>query len=250
MASLVNAVSTGGQEGALSGLLPRSTPARIGKYEIESEIGQGTVVKAFRALDRDTGRLVTLRVFTELASREPLERFRREAAIIATLHHKGVIGIYELGEHVGLPFVAAQYLGEEDLRTAIRNQGVLTLLQKMLIMEGLAEGLRAAHAAGLAAVGLHPAGVALGRDGTVTLQDFGIVRLMGDRPDEEHRYRAPEEIGGDAAPDALCDVFAYGAIYYELLTGTHPSAGELPAECPEALGQLVHRALSRERELR
>src|SRR5215831_12332025 len=88
----------------------RPAVTRIGKYEVEREVGGGTRVRVFRALDRDTGRPVTLKVLTDIADRLLHERFRREVAAAARLRHPAIVSVYELGEHVGLPFAALQYL--------------------------------------------------------------------------------------------------------------------------------------------
>ncbi len=248
--------------------LPRLS-ARIGKYEVEAEIGHSATVKVFRALDRDTGRPVTLKVLTDVADRALVERFRREVAAAAGLRNRSFIAIYELGEHVGLPFAAMQHLDGDLLRRSIQSHRSLTLLQKMLIMWQVAEGVQAAYRGGLSYVGIRPSGIALAGDGSVTIQDFGIVRLDGLAADDAAYYQAPEEIADAGPPDELCDIFAWGAVYYELLTGNHPfligNSGdisldllhqdpaplrELAPDCPEALERLVHRALERQRELR
>jgi len=247
--------------------LPRVS-ARIGKYEVEAEIGESATVKVFRALDRDTGRPVTLKVLTDVADRALVERFRREIATAAGLRNRSFIAIYELGEHVGLPFAAMQHLDGDTLRRGIQTQRALTLLQKMLIMWQVAEGVQAAYRGGLSYVGIRPSGIALASDGSVTIQDFGIVRLGGIEADDAAFYQAPEELAASESPDELSDIFAWGAIYYELLTGNHPflvgnpgglaidlhqdpaRLRDLAPDCPEALERLVHRALEKQRELR
>lgn len=268
-ASTSSLVGTGERPGVPSvNGLPRLS-ARIGKYEVEAEIGQSATVKVFRALDRDTGRPVTLKVLTDVADRALVERFRREVAAAAGLRSRSFIAIYELGEHVGLPFAAMQHLDGDDLRRAIQTQRALTLLQKMLIMWQVAEGVQAAYRGGLSYVGIRPSGIALASDGSVTIQDFGIVRLGGLLADDAAQYQAPEELAAAGPPDELSDIFAWGAVYYQLLTGNHPflagGSGNVPfdllhqepaplrtlaPDCPEALERLVHRALERQRELR
>jgi TonB family protein len=242
--------------------------AHIGRYEVQAEIGHGALVRVFRAFDREIGRPVTLKVLTDVTNRLLLERFRREVVTVASLRNASMVAIYELGEHAGLPFVVMQHLGD-DLRRAIQTQRPLSLLQKMLMMWQAAEGVRAAHRSGLSYVGLRPSGIALGSDGCVAIQDFGVVRLTGGAQDAGASYASPEELAADCLPDPLCDVFAFGTVYYELLTGRHPflvgSSDQAkidilnhePAplrdsapECPEALARFVYRALNKHRELR
>ena len=243
--------AAGGGRTAPSNGHQRAVPGRIGKYEVEAETGHTSLGRVFRAFDRDTGRPVSLAVLTEVAGRPLAERFRREVAIAANLRCASLAAIYELGEHLGLPFAAIEYLGDDTLRRAIDARRPLTLFQKTLIMWQVAEGLQAAHGAGLAHVGIRPSGIALGAGGRAIIHDFGIVRMAPDEPS----YSSPEELAGNS-PDSLSDIFAWGAIYYELLAGVHPFPGdppplrELSPECPEALDRLVHRAIDRRSELR
>ena len=240
--------------------------AHIGKYEVEAEIAERSRVQVFRGFDRDTGRPVTLKILADIADLELHDRFRREVAVAAKLRHPSIIAIYELGEHVGLPFAAMQHLEGEDLKEVMKAAKPLTLLGKMLIMWQVAEGVRAAHRGGLSHLGIHPAGIVLAGDGHVTLQDFGIVRPERDDRDD---YASPEEFSGSAAADSLCDLFTFGIVYYELLAGRHPfltgDSGAmgidvlrhdppplrgLVPECPEELEHIVLRALAKRRELR
>ncbi|HLK50225.1 MAG TPA: TonB family protein [Bryobacteraceae bacterium] len=232
----------------------RTASTRIGKYDVEGEIGGGTSVRVFHGWDRATGRRVTLKVLTDVAETLRAERFRREVAAVANLRSPNLISIYELGEHVGMPFVAAEYLGEEHLGRAIAGARTFSALEKMRVMWQVAEGVRAAHRGGLAYVGLRPSGIALGADGSAKIQDFGIVRLAA-----AHSGELRYEDEADSA-DGLSDVFAYGVIYYELLSGVHPlaesgtsrivSLREIAPECPEPLEQLIVRAMEPDRELR
>ena len=255
---------------ALVRVAGNSNPAlpRIGKYEMTAEIGHGTRIKAFQAFDPAMGRPVTLKILTDVADTKMAERFRRDVSGVANAGTGSLVAVYELGEHVGLPFATFQYLGDETLRLAIDSRRPLTLFQKVLAMWQIAEGLQAAYSAGLGYVGLRPSGVVLA-ERVAKIQDFGVVRLAGDGQDEEAFYRAPEQLAGRFRPDSLCDIFAFGVVYYEFLMGSRPFSTErgvpnetgssrnqrpsirerLP-ECPEALERLVYRALETDRELR
>ena len=117
-----------------------SIPARIGKYEVESEIGAGARVRAFRAIDRQTERRVTLKLLVDATDSAFLERFRREVALAAGFTNPALAAIYEAGEQDGLPFAAMQCPGDDDIRQILNERLSLTLLQKMSMMWEIAEG--------------------------------------------------------------------------------------------------------------
>ena len=213
---------------------------RIGKYEVAAEIGRGALVKVFRASDRDTERTVTLKLLTP-EGRHLADVFRRKVATAARLRHPHFIAIYELGEHEGLPFAAMQHLGERSLSQMLGATSALPLVRKLAILCQAAEGLRAAHEGGLGAVELRPSGIALGEDGAAVIQDFSVVRAMGAGEPDAAAYIAPEQNAG-GEPDALCDIYAFGAICCEFLAGAET--------LPDTLERLVQRALEAGRERR
>ncbi len=251
---------------------------RIGKYEIQAELGRGGFGRVFRAFDPTVGRLVAVKILTAEGSKDLLTRFRNEAAAAGSLHHKNIVTIYEFGEHQGLPFIAMEFLEGEDLQHVIASRRSLTLLDKVSIMSQVAEGLYCAHHNGIVHRDVKPANIRLLPDGTVKIMDFGIARLVHDTLSTRLTrqghvigtllYMAPEQVLG-AEIDTLCDIFAYGITYYELLTGKHPFQAADPRavfykitsedpeplrhtapDCPEALEQLVFRTLHKEREFR
>ena len=258
-------------------MLPATTN-RIGKYEIQAELGRGGFGVVYRAFDPTVGRLVAVKVLTSEGSQDLLSRFRNEAAAAGNLHHKNVVTIYEFGDHNGLPFIAMEFLEGEDLHQVIAAGKPLTLLEKVTIMGQVADGLYCAHRNGVVHRDVKPANIRLLPDGTIKILDFGIARLVhdaiGTRLTRQGHvigtllYMAPEQILG-AEIDALCDIFAYGASYYELLTGHHPFQADDPRtvfykitsedpepirnsapDCPDALEQVVRRAMHKDRELR
>ncbi len=250
---------------------------RIGKYEIEEELGRGACGQVFRAFDPKVGRPVAIKVLLAGDDDQMLARFQREAAAAGKLRHENIVTIYEFGEHKGNPFIAMEYLEGEDLEHALARGAPMTLLEKMRIMSQIAEGLHCAHRAGVIHRDVKPANIMLLADGTVKVTDFGIAHVAGPNATRLTQrgdligtilYMSPEQLRSDIV-DALCDIFAYGVIYYELLTGAHPFGGSdaaqvmrriskenpapvrsLAAECPEALEQIVHRALEKQRDLR
>ena len=171
-----------------------------------------------------------------------------------------------------------EYLEGEDLHHIISSRKPLSLLDKCNIMSQVAEGLYCAHKNGVVHRDVKPANIMVLRDGTVKIMDFGIARLMNDRDATRLTqqgyligtllYMAPEQLAG-ADFDSFCDIFAYGVIFYELITGKHPFEApdarsmmykltfedprplkEFAPDVPEALQQVVSRIVQRDRELR
>jgi serine/threonine protein kinase len=250
---------------------------RIGKYEIQSELGQGGFGKVYRAYDPSMGRAVAIKVVTSDGDPDLLARFQAEAVTHGKLHHQNIVTIYEFGEQNGSPYIVMELLEGENLQTLIQTKRNLTLLEKMRIMYQVAEGLHYAHQAGVVHRDVKPANLMLLPGGLVKIMDFGIARLVDAVSSRRTRggdligttlYMAPEQFRG-ADADIQSDVFAYGVIYYELLSGVHPfqaadvsaiiyrimsvdplALREVAPECPKALEVLVHRALAKDRARR
>jgi serine/threonine protein kinase len=250
---------------------------KIGKYEIQADLGQGGFGRVFRAFDPTVGRPVAIKVLTT-EGKDLLNRFRNEATAAGNLRHKNIVTIYEFGEHSGRPFLVMELLEGEDLQRVITSGRQLTVLQKMNIMAQVADGLHCAHASGVVHRDVKPANIRLLPDGTVKIMDFGIARFT--READATRltrqgdligtilYMSPEQFSGGEA-DALCDIFAYGVTYYELMTGKHPFGSAdaravmfkitnedpdpvraLAPECPDILENVIARAMQKDRELR
>ena len=258
--------------------MPDSAFKRFGKYEIQDELGRGGFGRVFRAFDPTVGRLVAIKILVSEAGTDLLSRFKNEATAAGKLRHENIVTIYEFGEEKGVPYIAMEYLEGEDLQQTIASRRALTLLEKVTIMGQTAAGLECAHRNGVVHRDVKPANIRLLPDGSVKIMDFGIARLI--REDGAARltrrghvmgtllYMAPEQVMGSDT-DSLCDIFAFGVIFYELLTGSHPFRAEDPRsifykitseepemvhqlvpDCPETLDQVIRRALQKDRELR
>jgi serine/threonine protein kinase len=250
---------------------------RIGRYEIQAELGRGGFGHVFRAFDPVMDSMVAIKTLIGDTEPDVLTRFRNEAAAARKLQHKNIITVYDFGEENRVPYIVMELLEGEDLDRAIRSARPLTLLQKMLIMSEVAGGLNYAHSRGVVHRDVKPANIMLLSDGSVKIMDFGIAlvtQATGQRLTPQgtimgsFRYMAPEQFEG-LPSDALSDIFAFGVIYYQLVTGKHPFEAseaaavmrkiiraeptpirELCPACPEPLEQILQRLLQKDRDLR
>jgi eukaryotic-like serine/threonine-protein kinase len=250
---------------------------RIGEYEVRFEIGRGGFGRVYLGYDPRVGRLVAIKVIDKTADLSLVGRFRTEANAAGNLHHKNIVTIYGYGEDDGQAFLVMEYLEGQDLYKVIDKKVPLSLLEKISIMSQVADGLACAHKNGVIHRDVKPANVMVLADGSVKIMDFGIARLL--REDATRltqgsdlvgtvSYMAPEQFANSDV-DALCDVWAFGVIYYELLTGKHPFPDKNPGaimyritttdprpilslagDCPPGLDRIVMRLLSRDRENR
>ncbi|MCW5981056.1 MAG: protein kinase [Bryobacteraceae bacterium] len=257
--------------------MAESSIKRIGRYEVQEELGRGGYGRVYRAYDPTVGRLVAIKILTA-EGKDILTRFRNEAASAGNLNHRNIVTIYDFGDFDGVPYIAMEFLAGDDLSQLIGNRTPLTLLQKVSIMLQVADGLDCAHRNGIVHRDVKPANIRLLPDGTVKIMDFGIARVTRDTATPRLTlqgdllgtllYMSPEQVMGGEV-DSLTDIFAYGVTYYELLTGQHPfhaadpgavlykitsqdpePVRNLAPDCPELLEQVIRRALHRERELR
>jgi len=208
-------------------------PARIGKYELEEYLGGG-MSQVYRARDTVIGRTVAVKILTEKGREdgEVKARFLAEARTAGNITHDNILGIYDFGEdEEHRPFIVMEFLRGEDLRHAIKNGHTGDLAAKLRIALQLARALEYVHTQKIIHRDLKPENVHLTDHGQAKLMDFGISKradldltrtgYMVGTP----YYMAPEQVnGGEITP--LVDVYAFGVLLFELISGTHPIRGD------------------------
>jgi serine/threonine-protein kinase len=234
-----------------------SVPSVLGRYELVRPLGHGAMATVDLAHDVELDRPVALKRLAEnLARDEDLRRrFLREARLAARLAHPNVVRVFDVGEDAdGRPFIAMEYVEGETLADLVTRRGPLPAAETAGLAIQACAGLAAAHAAGLVHRDVKPQNLLLGRDGVLKLGDFGIaVGHEGTRLTLAGTvlgtagYLAPEQARGEQVT-AAADIYALGAVLYELLTGeptrTASSLTELGAEDgfrpPDVAARLPH----------
>ena len=226
---------------------------RIGAYEIVSAIGVGGMGEVYRARDTRLQRDVAVKVLTAgaTADADRLMRFEQEARATAALNHPNIVVVYDVGSHEGQPFLVSELLEGQTLR-AVLAPGPLPIRKALDYTVQIATGLAAAHDKGIVHRDLKPDNVFITADGRAKILDFGIAKLLASPHDIETRataaaahtdagivlgtqgYMSPEQIRGGAV-DHRADIFALGAILFEMLSGTRPFAAATSADAMSAV---------------
>ncbi len=211
----------------------------VGPYRIVTLLARGGMGQVYRATDVRLGRDVAVKLVSGGTQHEPgvVERFIQEARVTAALDRPNIVRLFDVGVHEGRPFLVMELLDGETLRHRL-SRGALGPDDARRIMLDVARGLVAAHAADLIHHDLKPENLFLTRTGPTKILDFGVARLAPHAPPKgpplatmagmlvgTAGYLAPEEILGDRG-DARADLFALGAIAYEMLTGRRAFARE------------------------
>ena len=220
---------------------PLGTKVRyIGEYELLEELGRGGMGVVYKARQNKLHRLVALKMILagEHAGEKELARFRSEGEAAARLQHPNIVQIFEIGEHEGHPYFSLEFVEGGSL--AQKLDGTPLPPRKAAgLVETLARAMHAAHQAGIVHRDLKPANVLLTADGMPKITDFGLAKKLDDAagPTASNAimgtpsYMAPEQAGGDSkAVGPAADVYALGAILYELLTGRPPFRAETPLD--------------------
>jgi tetratricopeptide (TPR) repeat protein len=211
-------------------------------YQILGELGRGGMGVVYRARQTSLDRLVALKMVLAGVHAGPDERarFRREAEAVARLQHPNIVQIHEVGEHDGTPFFSLEYVPGGSLDRKI-NGTPLPSRQAAQLAETLAQGVAAAHEQSIIHRDLKPANVLLTADGQPKITDFGLAKRLEGEPGAlatgahtqtgaiigTPSYMAPEQAGGSSkAIGPPADIYALGAILYELVTGRPPFRGE------------------------
>jgi len=233
-----------------------ATGSRLGPYEILAPLGAGGMGEVYRAKDPRLGREVAVKVLPASFSNDAdrLRRFEQEARAAGLLNHPNITAVYDIGSHDGAPYVVTELLEGETLRAALAGGG-LSARRAIDYAIQLAQGLAAAHDKGIVHRDLKPENVFVTRDGRVKILDFGLAKLThaeegssaghtnlptataGTEPGVvlgTMGYMAPEQVRGRPA-DARSDIFAFGAILYEMLSGKRAFHGDSAADTMSAI---------------
>jgi tetratricopeptide (TPR) repeat protein len=231
--------------------MPIAAGTRLGPYEITSLLGAGGMGEVYRAQDTRLGRHVAVKVLPAGVASEPerLRRFEQEARAEGLLNHPNVVTVHDVGTHDGTPYLVTELLEGQSLRRRLAK-GALPLREAVGVALQMARGLAAAHDKGIVHRDLKPDNVFLVRGGGVKILDFGIAKLFEPDPDaaslspealaalseaetQAHAatglgvligtpaYMSPEQAGGNRV-DFRSDVFSFGIVLYEMLTGSDP----------------------------
>jgi hypothetical protein len=265
---------------AVSALSPGD---RLGPYEIQAPLGAGGMGEVYRARDPRIGREVALKVLHAfLASPEHVQRLAQEARAAGALNHPNILAVYDVGTQEGRPYIVSELLHGESLRQRL-NRGALSPRKAVEYAIQIAHGLAAAHEKGIFHRDIKPENLFLTPDGRVKILDFGLAKVAPELTGSSSPtsplshagmaggtpgYMAPEQVRGEPI-DHRVDIFAFGVVLYEMLTGKRAFQGasaveimnailkDEPPELPESatgvfpgLAQVVRRCLEKNREER
>jgi eukaryotic-like serine/threonine-protein kinase len=260
--------------------------ARLGIYEITGTLGAGGMGEVYRARDTRLNRDVALKVLPDLfaSDADRLARFTREAQTLASLNHPNIAHIHGLEDAAGVRALAMELVEGEDL-SALIARGPMPLAEALPVATQIADALEAAHEQGIVHRDLKPANIKVRRDGTVKVLDFGLAKALSlegsgaadvmQSPTLTARatqmgmivgtaaYMAPEQARGKVV-DRRADIWAFGAVLYEMLTGNRAFEGDdisvtlasvlkddpkwasLPADLPAPIGRVLRRCLEKD----
>jgi len=231
------------------------SPARVvalktllaGHYEVQEKLGQGGMGEVYRALDKNLGRHVAIKILPEEFSSDPerLARFEREAKLLATLNHPNIAGVHGFEEAKGLRFLVLELVEGETLQTRL-DRGALPMDEALETCRQVSEGLEAAHDRGVIHRDLKPGNIMITPEGKVKILDFGLAKShaaetsgvdIANSPTITAKmtepgiilgtaaYMSPEQARGRSV-DKRADIWAFGCILYECLTGKRAFHGE------------------------
>jgi Tol biopolymer transport system component len=228
---------------------------KLGPYEVLSPLGAGGMGEVYRARDTRLGRDVALKILpgSLVSDSDRLHRFEQEARTVAALNHPNILAVFDIGRDHGSPYLVSELLEGETLRDVL-DRGALPQRRTIEYGVQIAHGLAAAHEKGIVHRDLKPENIFVTKDGRIKILDFGLAKLSqktsSDSSAEEATlatshtavgvvmgtasYMAPEQVRGQPA-DPRTDIFAFGAVLYEMLSGVRAFRRDTPAETMTAV---------------
>ena len=230
-----------------------TTGLQVGQYRIESKLGAGGMSTVYLALDTKLHRHVAIKVLSDhLADAEARRRFQREAQMASSLNHPHIITVHDVGEFEGRQYLVTEYVDGGTLKDWAKEKK-RTPKEIAELLTGVADGLAAAHEAGILHRDIKPTNILIARNGYAKLADFGLAKLApSDRIEVDPTwsvlptqkgallgtiaYMSPEQASGEAL-DSRSDIFSFAVVLYELLSGKRPFGGRTDLE---VLKTIIH----------
>jgi len=270
--------------------MPITIGARLGSYEVVAQIGAGGMGEVYKAHDTKLGRDVAIKILPEAFAHDAdrLARFQREAKMLAALNHPNIATIFGLEQSNSTSYLVMELVSGETLAEHVKREGAVPVEEALNIAKQIAEALEAAHEKGIIHRDLKPANVKVTPEGKVKVLDFGLAKAFaGDAANEDPSnsptlsavatmqgvllgtaaYMSPEQARGKSV-DKRTDIWSFGCVLYEMLTGKQAFAGEditeilaavvktepewqvLPRTTPAKIQDLLRRCLQKDKSLR
>jgi serine/threonine protein kinase/tetratricopeptide (TPR) repeat protein len=204
------------------------------RYEILELLGRGGMGSVYRALDREINEEVAVKILSPGSMADPraVERFRNELKLARRIVHKNVCRLYHFGEDHGTYYLTMERVSGEDLKSRLRREGKLAPGAAMTVASQISHGLAEAHRLGIVHRDLKPGNIMIDGEGNARIMDFGIARSLQASGITSvgafvgtPEYMSPEQVEGREA-DARSDIYAFGAVLYEMATGRSPFEGD------------------------
>lgn len=206
----------------------------VGRYEIIGELGRGAMGVVYKANDPTIGRTVALKTMRldvhGLDTGEMVRRFKNEARAAGLLNHPNIVTIYDAGEHEGIFYIAMEFIEGTTLHELLQQKRILDAEEVVQLSREICRGLDYAHAHGIVHRDVKPANIMITARGAVKIMDFGIAKAGGSMTSTGQvlgtpNYMSPEQVKGRSL-DGRSDLFSFGVILYEMLTGEKPFVGQ------------------------
>jgi serine/threonine-protein kinase len=262
------------EEGAARRSMADLSPGMLlgNRFELLAELGSGRMGVAYKARDREQHELLLLKILKPeiVGDAVQMDRLRGQILQARGIRHPNLLSVHDFGEVEGLPYVAMEFVRAVSLRYLLEQSSRVPLLAGLNLARRICAGLMAAHEGRMVHLGLKPENILVQASGEAKLADLGLA--LPSQPEESGvvspYYQAPEQLQGEGV-DSRTDLYAFGVVVYEMLTGQPPFTGGTPleirnrvlneepaaastlaAEIPPALDQLILRCLAKERDAR